>query len=456
MLHRGMTQSGAAKLRFATTMAVFWIALFTSHPTRAAYQVLSSDWDGLSDFLQLAKDEAGVGNAVAVTSLDYASLRPDDGVVLLHPETSLDVESLSRFLREGGRVAVFDDFGTGDDLLRHFSSQRVALPAHPALELRKNPALAIAEPADGAHPVTRGVARVVLNHASGVSHRELSPLLAVRSDDDSDKTYVALAGAVEKGHLLVVGDSSVPINGMLRFPGNKTFTRNVLHYVLDTKDVPPHAPTGPPKLYILVGSFEQSGSYGDDSQSSAFGKLHALVDLFRAFRRDGLPPYMTYVFSFLVLAGLVAWVVSRAAGLHRPVSPRYVKPIPVAAQGGLAGHAAVIAAKGTTRALAVLEIKSALEEELCAALEIERSPAPDELVKRAREAGLLSDGTARALRSLLGYLGQVETLVLSRRSEAMRRVRDTDVVRCAKTARIVQDEVRAARKGAFTKAPAAI
>jgi len=40
-----------------------------------------------------------------------------------------------------------DDFGSGDELLRHFQIERVALPAHPALELRHNPALAIAEPA---------------------------------------------------------------------------------------------------------------------------------------------------------------------------------------------------------------------------------------------------------------------------------------------------------------------
>ena len=435
------------RVRLVAAIVALLAVFVAPYPARAAYLVTSSDWDGLSDLLQLAKDEAGAPNVVVTASLDYSTLRPEDGVVLLHPESSLDVESLSRFLREGGRVAVFDDFGTGDDLLRHFSIQRVALPNRPALELRKNPALAIAEPADSTHPVMRGVARVVLNHASGVSHRELSPLLAVRSDDGAERTFVALAGAVEKGHLLVVGDSSVPINGMLRFPGNKTFTRNVLHYVLDTKDVPPRTPAISPKLYILTGAFEQSGSYGDDSQSSALSKLHALFDVFRAFRRDGLPPYMAYLLSFIVLAGLVAWVVSRAAGLHRPVSPRYVKGIPIAAQGGIAGHAAVVAAKGTTRALAALEIKSALEDELCAALEIERPPAPDELVRRAKAARLISDATGRSLRSLLAYLGQVETLVLSRRSEAMRRVRDADVVRCARTARVVLDEVRAARKG---------
>ncbi|HSQ62685.1 MAG TPA: DUF4350 domain-containing protein [Polyangiaceae bacterium] len=419
----------------------------------AAYVPTSADWDGLSDLVELAKDEAGAANVVVAGSMDYSALKPEDGIVLLHPESALDVESLSRFLREGGRVAVFDDFGSGDDLLRHFSIQRIPLPANPALELRKNPALAIAEPAEGPHPVMHGVARVVLNHASGVAHRELSPLLCVRSEEDGEKINVALAGAVEKGHLLVVGDSSVPINGMLRFPGNKTFTRNVLHYVLDTKDVPQKATGTAPKLYLLVGAFEQKGSYGDDSEGSTMGKLHAIVDFFRAFRRDGLPPYVTYLLCFLVLGGLVAWVVSRAAGLHRPVSPRYVKAIPVAAQGGVAGHAAIVAARGTTRALAALEIKSAVEEELCAALDVEHPPAPDELVRRARAAGLVSDTTARSLRSLLTYLGQVETLVLSRRAEAMRRVRDADIVRCSKTARTVLDEVRAARNSTMKGDP---
>jgi hypothetical protein len=57
----------------------------------------------------------------------------------------------------------------------------------------------------------------------------------------------------------------------------------------------------------------------------------------------------------------------------------------------------------------------------------------------------MTDATAATLRRLLAYMGQIETLVLSRRAEAMRRVRDADVARCAKDAAAIRDEVRARR-----------
>jgi hypothetical protein len=423
--------------RLLVLACVMLAAVLGVRDARASYDTRSSDWDGLSELVELAKDEAGATHVVTTNRLDYGAIGPRDAVILLHPESTLDVGSLSSFLRAGGRVVVFDDFGKGDELLRHFQIQRVALPDRPALELRHNPALAIAEPAD--HQTVRGVSRVVLNHASGLLHRQLSPLLYVRSATDDEKTYVGLAGAVDKGHLLVVSDSSVPINGMLRFPGNKTFVRNVLHYAhAGIGDVP-----GNGKLYIEVGAFEQSGAYGGDNDASSFGKLHVIADAFHDFEHNGLPPGLAYFLAALGAVALGFWVVSRASRVHRAATPRYAKPIPVAVQGGIAGHAAVVAAKGTTRALAVLEIKTAVEESLCAALSLARAPAPDELVRRARDARLMTEDTGRTLRNLLAYMGRVETLVLSRRAEAMRQVRDADVVRCAAQARAVLGEVRA-------------
>jgi len=419
--------------------------MFVAQGTRGAYETTgagSGDWDGLSELVQLAKDEAGPLRVVVSNRLDYAELGPRDAVILLHPEVSLDVGSLSAFLRDGGRVVLFDDFGKGDELLRHFQIQRVALPERPALELRHNPALAIAEPAE--HQTVHGVSRVVLNHASGLLHKQLSPLLYVRSATDDEKINVGLAGAVDKGHLLVVSDSSVPINGMLRFPGNKTFVRNVLHYAhAGVGDVP-----GEGRLYLLVGNFEQTGAYGADSDSSTLGKLHVVVDAFHDFERNGLPPAVAYLAGALGALALALWVYGRASRVHRAATPRYAKSIPLAVQGGIAGHAAVIAAKGTTRALAVLEIKTALEEEICAALQVEHAPAPDEIVRRAREARLVSDETGRKLRALLAYMGRVETLVLSRRADAMRQVRDADVVRCSNEARAISAEIRARRAAA--------
>src|SRR5690349_6092891 len=80
-------------------IAFLIVVVMGGSKARAAYDRTSSDWDGLSDFVQLAKDEAGAGNVVATGSIDYGALGPQDAVILLHPEGTLDVESLSRFLR---------------------------------------------------------------------------------------------------------------------------------------------------------------------------------------------------------------------------------------------------------------------------------------------------------------------------------------------------------------------
>ena len=403
----------------------------------------NSDWDGIGDFLELARDESPKG-VIATQTLDLEALQKEDAVILIHPDRALDVESLSHFMRDGGRVVLFDDFGTGDQLLTHFGIERVALPAEPALVLRHNPALALAEPAAD-HPVVVGVDRVVLNHASGLRHHELSPVLRVRAADGGEGELVGLAGAVGQGRLLAISDSSVVINGMLRYPGNRLFARNVLHYALDDDAVvgKRHG-----KVYVMSGDFAVSGAYGDESSTTSFlDRLRAFRELLEEVNREGIPPLAAFLVAASVGLGIVLWVSSRAARTHEPIIPRYTRAVPVAAQGGVAGHAAVIAAPGTTRALAVLELKSALEEELCAKLELDRATTPEILARHAASAGVLSDPSARDLHRLLVRMAEVETLVLSRRSEALRRVRDADVLSMARVGHQLLNEMkdRAAR-----------
>ncbi len=407
----------------------------------APFDTSGRDWQGLSDFMDLAREDLTPARVVATSTLSYDTLRREDGVVLVHPQHALDIDSLSRFMHDGGRVIVLDDFGTSDELLRHFGIERTALPAHPALMLRGKPAFAIAEPADedGAHPAVRGVRRVVLNHATGLKHPDLSPLLQVRGAGSGRGVLVAMAGAVGAGRLLAVGDSSIVINGMLRYPGNRTFARNVIEYAVE--DDAAWSRHG--KLYVVSGDFAQTGSFGDASLSGRLkGHLHAIAEMWTQLRDEGAPPLVAYLLAIAVGLGLVLWVGSRAGRVHRAIVPRYTRAVPLAAQGGVAGHAAVVAAPGTTRALAVLEIKSAVEEEMASLLGMDRAPAPDALAQSAQDRGLLSARAASALRVLLKRMGEVETLVLSRRAEAMRRVHDAEVVLCSNEATRILAEAR--------------
>src|SRR5438046_1981498 len=108
---------------------------------------------------------------------------------------------------------------------------RAPWPSRPAETRRGNPQLAIAEPASN-HPVVQGVGKVVTNHATGVRHPELSPVLKVRALGEPD-ILLAQAGAVGQGRFLALGDASVVINAMLRYPGNKGLARGLLRYATD-------------------------------------------------------------------------------------------------------------------------------------------------------------------------------------------------------------------------------
>lgn len=413
------------------------ISLFLgAAPSQETLDPAGTDWDGLADFIAIASAELP-DRVIARQHLDYGELKREDGVVLIHPDGPLDAESLARFMRDGGRVVLADDFGDGEELLSHFGIERVPLPAKPALALRHNAALPIAEPASE-HSVVWGVNRVVLNHASGLRHPELSPVLKVRAQDaQEEEVLVAVAGAVGQGRLLAIGDGSVFMNSMLRFPGNRALASGVVRYAVED-DV--NGKRGG-RLYVVTGKFDQSGVYGEEAgfEGSLRARLRSIFDAFAIVRRDGLPPMALWVLAIVVGLFVILWVGSRAGRPHAPVVPRFVRPIPLTAQGGIAGHTAVIAAPGTSRVLAMLEVKTSLEDQLCELLSLDRNPGHDELLREVDRRNVLDPADKTVLRSLLLRLARVETLVLSRRGAALGRLRDAEVVEVSRAARrIVQ------------------
>jgi hypothetical protein len=371
------------------------------------------------------------------------SLRREDGVILLHPERSLDVDGLARFMRAGGRVVLLDDFGMGDALLEHFGMERVAAPRRPAEALRGNPQLAIAEPAS-AHPVALDVTRLVTNHPTGIKANDLSPVLKIRVID-APEVLLAVAGLVGQpgptpGRLLAVGDPSLVMNSMLRYPGNKTFAKNVVRYV--SEDDTWGKRSG--RVFILAGAFEQHGAFGEESVlGDEWGnRLRAIRDFFADLRRDGMGSTAAYILAVFLGLGSVLWIGQRAARLHKPVAPRFTRPIPLVAQGGLAGHAAVVAAPTTSRVLAMMELKSALVEEISMVLGLDGPPTEEAILAELRGRGLLDTEGLHKLQRLLLRLSSIETMVLSQRAAAMQPIRDREVLFVANAAKGITEQIR--------------
>lgn len=407
-----------------------FFSLFSLRRANAApFDVAGNDWEGCSELVRLARTDLGGTRVVATTVIDFKELKPEDGVLLLHPEKSLDVEELAKFMRAGGRVVMLDDFGRGDSLLTHFGMERVPSPRRPAEVLRGNAQLALAEPAS-AHPVVADVRRVVTNHATGLGHPDLSPVLKIRAQGEQD-VYIAVAGQVGQGRLLAVGDPSIVMNSMLRYSGNKSFARGLVRYAVESDTWGKRGG----RLFVAAGGFEQKGSYGGDD-SSLDDWIRDFRDALDAIRRDGLPNELAYALAIAIGLALIVWVGSRAGRLHKPVMPRFIRRIPAVAQGGVAGHAAVIAAPQTSRVLAILELKSALEEQLTALMGLDKVPPQQQLLNEVAARGLLDAEGVHTLRRLLLRMSNVETMVVFQRSGGMvQPIRDNEVVTIGRTVR---------------------
>ena len=408
--------------------ALVVVAPFTAHATPLDPQ--GEDWEGLSELVAMARAEFGPEQVVVVPQsqhLDLGTLGREDALLMVHPTRPLDVEELSMFLRAGGRIALLDDYGTGDALASHFGIRRVPLPWRPAEMLRGNPSFAIAQPA-GVHPAVRDVSRVVTNHATGLEQPALSPLLVVHGDGEPD-VLVAVAGAVGQGRLLVIGDSSIAMNGMLRYPGNRELCADILRYSLEDDAWGKRGG----KLYVLANRFETTGAYGTDSRlgATAAAARRALAEGFDTLRRDGMPPAAAYAAAIAIGLLVVVWTGGRAGKTHKQVVPRFTRPIPVAEQGGIAGHAAQAGARGAPRLRALLELKSALEEDLTTRLGLPRTPAPDALAAEVRKAGLLGAEDAEALARLLATLARIEGAATARRRSPAERMPPTEIAAIA-------------------------
>jgi hypothetical protein len=429
---------------FTAALAVLVLFVLRRDAFATPFDLAGSDWEGAAELVRLARAELGAPRVIATSQIDFSDLKPEDGLLLLYPERSLDIDELTKFMRAGGRVIMLDDFGRGESLLSTFGMKRLPSPRSPAESLRHNPQLALAEPAS-AHPVVADVNRVVTNHPTGLGHPDLSPVLKIRSGVGGEPDVaVAVAGAVGQGRLLAVGDPSIVMNSMLRYSGNKTFARGLVRYAVDGDAM--RKPGG--RLFIAAGNFEQKGAYG--GEQNLFSEwFRDLKDLLEQIRKEGLPAILAWSASIALGLALVIWVGSRAGRLHKPIIPRFVRRLAPVAQGGVAGHAAVIGAPQTTRILAILELKSALEEQLTTMLGLDKVPGQQDLLARVHDEGLLDAEGMHTLRRLLLRMGSVETMIVFQRNGGIvQSVRDQEVVSIGRTVKQLLESAQARTSGA--------
>lgn len=414
---RHVTQRTAhTRFSLVLALAAIFALLAPGSALAAAFDINDSSWEGCSELLDVARAELGAARVVPVAVIDWEQVRPEDGVLALHPLQGMDAEETTAFMKAGGRLAIIDDYGRGDDTLRRFHIERTSAPGRPAQALRNRPALAIAEPVidvvagrnTGPHPVVSNVQKVVTNHPTGLLHPNLSPVLHIRAIGEPD-VVIAVAGQVGKGRLFAMSDPSALVNQMLRYPGNRTFAAGLVRYLVD--DDGPMLRKG--RLFIVANRFDERGAFGGQTtmRKELDSALTSLAEALADARKNGFPPWMHVTIAVIVVGAAAVWAVRSSARTYKSPLPRYARRVPLIAQGGAAGRFAMLAAPSSARGLLLLELKSALFEAAAQRFALAAEPSPDVLVRLLgplADAALLDD-----LRRVLETMSRTETAVVA-------------------------------------------
>lgn len=396
-----------------------------NHAHAESFSFRKPDWDALSTFLKVARDQLGARRVVVEAVVNWETLRPEDALLVIHPEADLSFSEASAFLSAGGRLGVVDDYGRADDLLRRFQISRISAPT-PAESFRNNPALAIAHAHWSSsesgvtltHPIAEEVDRVVTNHPQALRELpgvELTRVLDLQGEDGEvvalavvgvigDADACGLNGSTTRqakatcGRLFAMSDPSVFIDLMMQFEGNQSLARGVVKYLTESDVWGPRQG----KLYVVVNRFDQLGHFGGqtdlrDSLTKALENVHAA---FRDLQARGLPTRAATALAFLCAAFTALWAFRTGGRLYPRPRPKYASAVPLVAQGGLAGRSAVLAAPTTPEALRVLELKAALEAQLRSGFGLGGHEPFSQLVERAATSGDLSPTDSAKLRSL--------------------------------------------------------
>lgn len=227
--------------------------------TNADFSIYNTDWNGCSglavrtyetgDFtpnLKLANDREM--EIVQRSITEYSVVPNSTSMVFLGPELDFspgEIEYVDEFLRQGGKVLVADDFGTGNQLLSGLNtSSRFAGDTLLDLSFEKDPEFSVVYEFRE-HPLTEDLTFVMLNRPTYLRPDDQAVSLMNTSDgswverDDGDvrigRSPVMSVETYGDGELMLLSDPSIMINSMLDRMDNEIFTSNLLDYLSENR-----------------------------------------------------------------------------------------------------------------------------------------------------------------------------------------------------------------------------
>jgi hypothetical protein len=344
-------------------------------------------WDGLDALLRTARSSGT--ELTAAATLDLGRLEPRDALLISGPGDALPVGALTTFLREGGRVALLDDFGGGERLLAAYQVNRLPPPEADVPSLRGSRALLIAYPASE-HPLVEGVDLLLTNGATALAHHDLNPVFTF---GHSERALV-LAGAVGAGRLVAIGDASLLINQLMILPSHQRFATNLISYL--------KRPSG--RVFLVDGHTRFQGNYGANT-----ARVLAHVDGFlKRMARPNLPPGVLSLVS-LGLCAIAAVIAIGSLPRRSPYARSELIPR-ASVYAGFAARVSLSERDPPNLIWTLLDYRRELTAELFRRLDLQEPSGVDAIAARALQRGLPPQQGAE-LKALLGRLEQLALIV---------------------------------------------
>lgn len=288
--------------RFAPPLVLLFLALCWPTPGVAAdFAIDSHRWNGLSSFVELTERQ---GVALRDTNaLDWNDVSKDDVVVVIYPQSELDVASLAGFVIDGGRVLLVDDFGASHSFLERLSVERSEprpqdLPHRNFVDEHRGwPRFTI----QGRHPLLEGVDEVVANYPA-VMHNVGGAVIGY--DDGGGLIYDMKLG---EGRAVLVADPGIFINAMLPVAHNRQLATNIWAYLCDGVEEC--------RGWLLIEDFTTQGAYGEVSSQEAEDRdvrerVEALNERVRTALDDLPGTELLYLLGIFLGFGTVAYLMT--------------------------------------------------------------------------------------------------------------------------------------------------
>jgi hypothetical protein len=230
------------------------------------YNLGSSEWNGLG---QLGEEARAQGcPIVPSTTLDWSAIGPKDALWFIYPRAGIDTGQLGRYLNEGGRAVIADDYGAAGPALEALGIRRGRRPLEGVERYRDNFNLPIARRMM-ATDLGRSTDELVANHTARLE-TSLPPTFAF-----APGAALVVEGQVGKGRFVALGDPSVLINNMLGIDGNLAFARTLIAQTCRPGE----------RILLFTQTFASRGMAGGGAGGGAGGSLVEDLSDFTQFNK---------------------------------------------------------------------------------------------------------------------------------------------------------------------------